>query len=178
MHLPVLVRVLQRRLSAQIARHASMRCGLWRRGGVYQYRVRVPVDLIGILGTARINRTLIDQTDDLDTPSSTLQPSIESPKTSAPSLPVGCTIICLTSGAGRPHPRPWLSSHKLGRPCEPFRVRGRGPNLPDRSRFAGIASRGRRAARRLGALRFRPASSGSSGSRSTWSSLRLHAIHR
>lgn len=32
--------------------------GLWRRGGVYQYRVRVPVDLIGILGKARINRTL------------------------------------------------------------------------------------------------------------------------
>ena len=32
--------------------------GLWRRGGVYQYRVRVPVDLIEVLGTARINRTL------------------------------------------------------------------------------------------------------------------------
>lgn len=32
--------------------------GLWRRGGIYQYRVRVPVDLIGVLGTARINRTL------------------------------------------------------------------------------------------------------------------------
>lgn len=32
--------------------------GLWRRGGVYQYRVRVPADLIGVLGTERINRTL------------------------------------------------------------------------------------------------------------------------
>lgn len=32
--------------------------GLWRRGGIYQYRVRVPADLIGVLGTARINRTL------------------------------------------------------------------------------------------------------------------------
>lgn len=32
--------------------------GLWRRGGVYQYRVRVPADLIGVLGISRINRTL------------------------------------------------------------------------------------------------------------------------
>ena len=32
------------------------------------------------------------------------------------SNPVGRTNFCLPSNAGRSHPRPWLSSHKLGRP--------------------------------------------------------------
>ncbi|WP_373868586.1 DUF6538 domain-containing protein [Sphingomonas psychrolutea] len=29
--------------------------GLWRRGSVFQCRVRVPRDLVGVLGTERIN---------------------------------------------------------------------------------------------------------------------------
>jgi integrase len=33
-------------------------CGLWRRGAVYQYRTRVPADLIAIVGKPRINRSL------------------------------------------------------------------------------------------------------------------------
>lgn len=33
-------------------------CGLWRRGAVYQYRTRVPADLIEIVGKPRINRSL------------------------------------------------------------------------------------------------------------------------
>ncbi|WP_152639801.1 DUF6538 domain-containing protein [Sphingobium bisphenolivorans] len=33
-------------------------CGLWRRGAVYQYRVRVPVDLIDRIGRTHINRSL------------------------------------------------------------------------------------------------------------------------
>ncbi|CAN0342536.1 unnamed protein product, partial [Phaeothamnion confervicola] len=32
--------------------------GLWRRGGVYQYRVRVPVDLVTVIGRSHINRSL------------------------------------------------------------------------------------------------------------------------
>ncbi len=32
--------------------------GLWRRGAVYQYRVRVPCDVIGLAGKSRINRSL------------------------------------------------------------------------------------------------------------------------
>ena len=32
--------------------------GLWRRGSVFQCRVRVPRDLVGVLGTERINRSL------------------------------------------------------------------------------------------------------------------------
>ena len=33
-------------------------CGLWRRGAIYQYRTRVPADLIEIVGKTRINRSL------------------------------------------------------------------------------------------------------------------------
>lgn len=33
-------------------------CGVWRRGAVYQYRTRVPADLIAIVGKPRINRSL------------------------------------------------------------------------------------------------------------------------
>jgi integrase len=33
-------------------------CGMWRRGAVYQYRTRVPADLIAIVGRHRINRSL------------------------------------------------------------------------------------------------------------------------
>ncbi|WP_408988074.1 DUF6538 domain-containing protein [Sphingomonas sp. SUN019] len=32
--------------------------GLWRRGAIYQYRTRMPVDLYGILGNSRIKRSL------------------------------------------------------------------------------------------------------------------------
>ncbi|WP_420801831.1 DUF6538 domain-containing protein [Sphingobium bisphenolivorans] len=32
--------------------------GLWRRGATYQYRVRVPHDLVGLVGLVRINRSL------------------------------------------------------------------------------------------------------------------------
>ncbi|WP_434404598.1 DUF6538 domain-containing protein [Sphingobium sp. DN12] len=32
--------------------------GLWRRGAIYQYRVRVPHDLIGSVGLTRVNRSL------------------------------------------------------------------------------------------------------------------------
>ena len=31
-------------------------CGLWRRGAIYQYRTRVPADLVSVIGAARINR--------------------------------------------------------------------------------------------------------------------------
>ena len=34
------------------------RCGLWRRGAVYQYRVRVPADLKSLVGATHINRSL------------------------------------------------------------------------------------------------------------------------
>ena len=34
------------------------RCGLWRRGAVYQYRVRVPHDLIDRVGRTHINQSL------------------------------------------------------------------------------------------------------------------------
>ncbi|WP_371128227.1 DUF6538 domain-containing protein [Sphingomonas sp. YR710] len=33
-------------------------CGLWRRGAIYQYRVRVPADLRQVLGKVEINRSL------------------------------------------------------------------------------------------------------------------------
>jgi hypothetical protein len=33
-------------------------CGLWRRGAIYQYRTRVPADLLTVVGAARINRSL------------------------------------------------------------------------------------------------------------------------
>lgn len=36
----------------------SRHVGLWRRGAVYQYRVRVPHALVGVLGKREINRSL------------------------------------------------------------------------------------------------------------------------
>ncbi|WP_431357982.1 DUF6538 domain-containing protein [Sphingomonas glacialis] len=33
-------------------------CGLWRRGAVYQYRVRVPADLKSVVGATQIDRSL------------------------------------------------------------------------------------------------------------------------
>ena len=48
------------------------------------------------------------------------------------SSPLLGTIFCLTSNAGRSHPRPWLSSHRLGRPV----------GLANPSRFDGAPFRG------------------------------------